>query len=177
MSTTNGGLEYVAEHIISIREMLFRICTYMQRPDLVDDVFSECILEVANRVYDKYDCSIGTRDGFMFAQFQLYARRWFQSLRTRQSRFVAMDDDAERARVALHDAGISALLTREQVILYMAKLTAHEERIVRMHIGYDQSFDEIAERLGGGVSTIRVTFNAAMERLQDLANHGRSATE
>lgn len=176
-SEIRSGLDFVAKYDTEIRKLMYKLCAYMHNRqhdcdnnaailNLVDDVYSECILEKCQIIYDKYNPAIGTLKGFMMNQLYLYARKWFQSLRLRESRAMSLQS-TETDFATDDDKAVAALLDSEQVILILAQLSPQDAQLVRMHVCYSQSFDEIAERLGGAPSTWRVKFNSAMRRLID----------
>jgi len=191
------GLDFVAANVDEIKRMLYRLCNYMHSKkhncnspnldsiaveNLVDDVFSECVLEKCEVIYRKYNPAIGTLRGFMFAQLQLYARKWFQSLRARENRLQSIHaevDNGEETTTHLAEMlqskdetsarALSALIDSEEVIFLLAQLSEYEARLLRMHAAYGQTFEEIATRLGGGASTHRIAYGIAMQRLIAIA--------
>ena len=63
---------------------------------------------------------------------------------------------------------VSALIQRDEVISLLDELPEYEKRLIRLHYGYNNTFEEIADKIGGAPSTLRVHCNAAVAKLQRL---------
>jgi RNA polymerase sigma factor (sigma-70 family) len=210
-NTIQSGVDFVAANANEVYAMLRRLIMrkYAQHRDnvdnIVDEIFSDVILETCNDIWNAFDPLRGdagnSRRGFMFARFQFAARNWLSKRRLQDSRFLKISDvtnainrdshtdsefltadntelqSFERSRArAEENCAISALERREFVISLLGSLPARMEQVVRMHIMYGFTFEEIATKIGGSASGNRLLLNEAMSELYVRASQQSAAT-
>ena len=170
-----NGMDFVAGNIDTLRGLAIRICSTYHRIDLVDDMFCDAIVGNADRAFNKFNPQINDDlAGWMHAQFQFYCRKWFSKYSRRASRESQLDSDATNHLQELPDSNdaISALIRQDEVIRLLGELSEYEQRLIRLHYGFNNSFEEIADKIGGAASTLRIHCNTAVAKLQRLINRG-----
>jgi len=170
-----NGMDFVAGNIEPLQLLVTRICAAYHRLDLVDDMFCDAIVGNADRAFDKFNPQINDDlAGWMHAQFRFYCRKWFSKYTRRALRESQLDATATNHLQEIPDErnAISALIRQDEVIRLLGKLTAYEQRLIRLHHGFNNSFEEIADKIGGAPSTLRVHCNSAVAKLQRLINEG-----
>lgn len=182
--TINNGMDFVAAHIKPLQAMVARMCNAYRRPDLAEDMFCDAIVGNCDRAYNKFDSSINDDlSGWMYSQFQWYCRKWFAKhcrRADRETQFTVLDDSEANEVAAITlladsaESIVSALSRYEEVIGLLGELSDYEKRLIRLHYGYDNSFEEIADKIGGAPSTLRIHCNAAIAKLQRRSDKGRS---
>jgi DNA-directed RNA polymerase specialized sigma24 family protein len=181
------GLQFVKENIEELTQMVVRLCAHWNHLDLQDDIICDVIYGQANQTFLKYDAAIAydsgcNLSGFMFARLQLLCRKWYQShsrkyySRYKQFDFYSTHSAAEHSDYVsnLRDDTTqreqSALFDQEEVILLMNRLASQDAWLIRQHLQFNFTFEEIADKVGGAQSTLRVKYDAAMQRLKRIAD-------
>ena len=141
---------------------------------LVDDMFSDVIVNNAETIYKSFDAKRGDDiEQFMLTRFRYYFRKWLSNYCKHGSDDVSLQDiDPKSVATTLEES--SALDAADEVKGLIGVIADKvDRRLVILKASYGYTFEELSKLLETPESTIRVRYNELLKQLKWYADQRR----
>lgn len=159
--------EFVLRHEKALRSLCRRMCR--QRHDLVEDLFSDCVVARAADIMKTYDPeheSGASLKHHMFVNMRLYMWKWMNRMGRKyaERHNMNMGDDFDVGR-----SEQDQLELKDWVTTIVEQLSEYDAYVLSRHVVDGLTFKQIADEVGGiSKSTARKDYLEAISRARSV---------
>jgi len=163
MQSKPDPYEWVAEKL----DLCYKVCNKVcrKRIHLVDDMFSEVVLEYIPRIIDCWKPELSTLTSHVRARLRMYGSKWLNHPQTNRASLIPGKSTVPLDKVDTYQVDETTSIEEADNVEYlMRSLTGYERRVVSLHVLWGLTFADIAKKVGVNKDKIAKVYQEAISK-------------